>query len=237
LNISKNKNLIFGSKIQIKWFWNPNHGLFGFWMSDFRIKENWIRLRIWIERKVWIFSKNGNLIRKIFEVLSEIKNWLRSKRKFESSDWIQIKGYSNSRKGFDLKEFPNLERCKPFQTRKVEIWSWDWNSNLQLWTKDILNSKARIWISKEDLVQGIWIQFTSLNSRMISNGNWVKFWVDLDQLDKEYFLNISRLSFKFLKIKPWQEWCIKWQRDYWCNDGTKSAWQWWIDMRVPGNWL
>jgi hypothetical protein len=36
-----------------------------------------------------------------------------------------------------------------------------------------------------------------------------------------------------LKIKPRQRWCIKCRSNYWWNDETKSAWQWWIDMRVP----
>jgi hypothetical protein len=67
--------------------------------------------------KEWKFDKED------FEVLSKIKNRLGSGMKFELSDWIQIKGYSNSRQGFDLKDFSNLERCKPFQNRKVKIWS------------------------------------------------------------------------------------------------------------------
>jgi hypothetical protein len=57
-----------------------------------------------------------------FEVLSEIKNRLGSGMRFESSDLIQIKGYLNSQ-CFDLKDFLNLERHKPFQNRKVKIWS------------------------------------------------------------------------------------------------------------------
>jgi hypothetical protein len=32
--------------------------------------------------------------------------------RFESTDLIQINGYSNSRQGFDLKDFLNLERCR-----------------------------------------------------------------------------------------------------------------------------
>jgi hypothetical protein len=38
---------------------------------------------------------------------------------FESSDLIQNKGYLNSRQGFDLKDFPNLERCKTIP--KIEM--------------------------------------------------------------------------------------------------------------------
>jgi hypothetical protein len=35
LNFLINKNLNFGSRIQIKQFWNPNQGLFGFQTKDF----------------------------------------------------------------------------------------------------------------------------------------------------------------------------------------------------------
>jgi hypothetical protein len=68
-------------------------------------------------------SKERKFNTEDFEVLSEIENRHVSGMKIESSDWIQIKGYSISGQGFDLKDFPNLERCKIFQNRKVEIWS------------------------------------------------------------------------------------------------------------------
>jgi hypothetical protein len=35
LNFLINKNLNFGSRIQIKQFWNPNQGLIGFQTKDF----------------------------------------------------------------------------------------------------------------------------------------------------------------------------------------------------------
>jgi hypothetical protein len=70
---------------------------------------------------------------------------------------------------------------------------------------------------------------------IVSNFEWT--WVNWT---RNIFPNISRLSFKVLEIKPGQTWCLKWWRDYWWNDGTKSAWQWWVDMRVSAigsrNW-
>jgi hypothetical protein len=41
--------------------------------------------------------------------------------KFESMNLIQIEGYSKSRQGFVLEDFPNLRTCKPFQDRKVKF--------------------------------------------------------------------------------------------------------------------
>jgi hypothetical protein len=73
-----------------------------------------VGLNIFNERKR---NKKG------FEILSEIKSWLGSEMRFESSDLIQIDGYSKSGQGFGLEDFPNLKRCQPFQDRKVEIWS------------------------------------------------------------------------------------------------------------------
>jgi hypothetical protein len=73
--------------------------------KGFGIDEIWIRLGIWIWRKAWIFSKNRNYMGD-FEVLSERENQLGWGIKFESTDLIQIKGYLNSRQGFDLKDFP-----------------------------------------------------------------------------------------------------------------------------------
>jgi hypothetical protein len=48
--------------------------------------------------KEWKFDKED------FEVLSELENWLGSGMKFESTDLIQIEGYSTSRSRVWLKE-------------------------------------------------------------------------------------------------------------------------------------
>jgi hypothetical protein len=68
----------------------------------------------------------------------------------------------------------------------------------------------------------------SFRMKIGSNFEWT--WINWAH---EYFPNISRFSFEVLRIKPRQIWCVKWWRDYWWNDGTKSAWQWWMDRRAP----
>jgi hypothetical protein len=99
----------------------------GFW-----VKEIWIQLEILNSRKYLNPFKDWYLTKGDFEILCEIENWLGSETKFESIDLIQIKEYLNSRQGFDLMKFPNLERFNPFQNRKFGIWSKDSNSNEQL---------------------------------------------------------------------------------------------------------
>jgi hypothetical protein len=67
------------------------------------------------------------------------------------------------------------------------------------------------------------------------NENWIKYWVHLGQLDKEYFLKYFWAFLHGFEGKLRQGSCIKCQRDYWWNDGTKFAWQWWMETRVPTN--
>jgi hypothetical protein len=55
-----------------------------------------------------------DLTKENFEILSKIKNRLGSEIKFESSDFIQMKRYLNSRQGFDLNDFLNSKRFKHF---------------------------------------------------------------------------------------------------------------------------
>jgi hypothetical protein len=75
-------------------------------------------------------SKNINY-KENFEVLSKFENRL------GPNDLIQIKGCSNSQARFDLKDFPNLERCKPFQNRK-----WKFGRRIQI---QIFSFKPRIF--------------------------------------------------------------------------------------------
>jgi hypothetical protein len=64
--------------------------------------------------KEWKFDN------KDFEVLSELKNWHGWKWNLNQRIWFKSKNIQIPRQGFD---FPNLKRYKPFQNRKLEIWS------------------------------------------------------------------------------------------------------------------
>jgi hypothetical protein len=130
----------------------------------------------------------------------------------------------------DFNEFPILERFKPFLNRKFEIWSNDSNSNLwHFWNPRQGLEFKRIF----NPIHLNSIYFIELEGRFRkeigSNFRWT--WVNWT---RNIFSNIPRLSFKVLKTKPRQRWGIKWWRDYWWNDETKSIWQWRIDMRVLG---
>jgi hypothetical protein len=90
LNFLINENLNFGSRIQIKQFWNLNQGLFGFQTKDFGSRRIEFNSGFWIQRMVQIFSKNGNLIRKVLKSVLEIKNrlWLRNEI-WTKGLWVQ----------------------------------------------------------------------------------------------------------------------------------------------------
>jgi hypothetical protein len=64
--------------------------------------------------KEWKFDN------KDFEVLSELTNWHGWKWNLNQRIWFKSKNIQIPRQGFD---FPNLKRYKPFQNRKLEIWS------------------------------------------------------------------------------------------------------------------
>jgi hypothetical protein len=70
----ENKNLNFGSRIQIKRFWNPNQGLFGLKWKD--LNQRFLVLRylnstqgFWIQREIWIFSEIHKFNKEDFEIL------------------------------------------------------------------------------------------------------------------------------------------------------------------------
>jgi hypothetical protein len=157
---SKRFQRILKSKLKFElWFKDSNQRILNskpriIWVQteDLRIEEIWIQLWMWIEMKVLIFIKK-NLIRKIFEVHSEMENWLGSGMKFES-------------RNFDCNKFPISERFKPFC--KKGIWSLAGGFKIQtdrFKPRMFSISKARISISKEDLVQRFWTPFTLLNSK------------------------------------------------------------------------
>jgi hypothetical protein len=77
LNFLINKNLNFGSRTQIKQFWNPNQALLGFQTKGFGSRRIEFNSGFWIQRMVRIFSKNENLIRNVLKYVLEIGNWLR----------------------------------------------------------------------------------------------------------------------------------------------------------------
>jgi hypothetical protein len=73
---------------------------------------------------------NLKIMRKTLKSLQKLEIDFDSRMKFKSSDLIQIKGYSNSMQGFDLKDFSNLERCKTIP--KIGMWKFGHRIQIQM---------------------------------------------------------------------------------------------------------
>jgi hypothetical protein len=93
----------------------------------------WVRTKDWGSRKFeftsWFEFKGRfeyfyrtKFIGKILKSFQNSNIDLAQERNLNQVIWFKSKDIQIPRQGFDLKDFPNLERCKPFQNRKVEIW-------------------------------------------------------------------------------------------------------------------
>jgi hypothetical protein len=165
-----------------------------------RIEEIWIWLGIWIQRKVWTFSKNGNY-------KGDLKSFRNSKIdlaqewNLNQQIWFKSKNIWIPRQGFDLKTFPNLGRYKPFKIGSGDlVVGFKFKSSVlnqgysKIQVKD-LNFKRRF--NLKDLNSTYFIELKGrFWMEILLNFEWT--WVNWTW---EYFLNNSGIYFKVLKIK------------------------------------